>query len=200
MFTRAIHSASIVLQAEDCLADFDACERDRYMADNVIWLLEQVSPDTKVILWAHNDHVADRLTSSGRRMGAYLEDVYGQDLLIVGLASGDEGSFNAITYEFGRLGGVDMHAVPESPRDSYESYFARAELERMVLDLRDVPAEDGAEWLTEPRGLRSIGAVYDASLPAEEYFPQVDITSEFDLLIYLEQTTPSLLLSLALLP
>ena len=35
MFARAEHSAGMVLQAENCLADFDACERDRYMADNV---------------------------------------------------------------------------------------------------------------------------------------------------------------------
>jgi erythromycin esterase len=200
MFAQVEHSSSIVLQAEDCLADFDACERDRYMADNVMWLLQQAGPETKVILWAHNDHVADRLTSAGRSMGSYLRDVYGQELLIVGLASGDEGSFNAISYEFGRLGGVDMHMVPEAPRGSYETYLARAELERMVLDLRDVPAEPGAEWLIEPRGLRAIGAVYDPALPDEEYFPQVEITAEFDLIVYIEQTTPSLLLSLAMLP
>ena len=200
LFARAEHSADMVLQAEDCLADFDACERDRYMAENVIWLLQQAGPEARVILWAHNDHVADRITSSGRSMGAYVREAYGRDLLIVGLASGDEGSFNAITYEWGRLGGVDIHQAPEAPRGSYESYFARAEMERMALDLRDVPADTGAEWLTEPRGLRSIGAVYDPALPAEEYFGQVDITAEFDVMIYLEQTTPSLLLSLASLP
>jgi erythromycin esterase len=200
-YVLAEQSARLVLQAEDCLADFDTCDRDRYMAENVDWLLERAGPDARIILWAHNDHVARRAGPLGRSMGSYLDGSYGDDMIVLGFAMGDEGSFNAITFEqpFGRLGGLDVHLVPSAPRDSYEWFLERARLPRLMLDLRDLPQEVGAEWLNGPRGFRSIGAVYDPDRSAAAYFVPIDLASEFDLLIYVEETTPSHLLSLAML-
>ena len=50
-------------------ADADArrqlVSRDRSMADNVKWILDQ-NPNAKIVLWAHNGHVATRSSRIGR--------------------------------------------------------------------------------------------------------------------------------------
>ena len=39
--------------------------RDRQMAENLIWLAEKAYPGKKIIVWAHNGHIAKSLTSLG---------------------------------------------------------------------------------------------------------------------------------------
>jgi erythromycin esterase len=39
--------------------------RDRQMAENLIWLAEKAYPGKKIIVWAHNVHIAKSLTSLG---------------------------------------------------------------------------------------------------------------------------------------
>ncbi|MES1159744.1 MAG: erythromycin esterase family protein, partial [Bacteroidota bacterium] len=39
--------------------------RDRQMAENLIWLAEKGYPGKKIIVWAHNAHIAKSLTSLG---------------------------------------------------------------------------------------------------------------------------------------
>jgi erythromycin esterase len=55
-FARALQSAHVVLQGEDVFSGNFAA-RDRYMAENTGWLLDQAGPDAKIVLWAHNYHV-----------------------------------------------------------------------------------------------------------------------------------------------
>jgi hypothetical protein len=39
--------------------------RDLQMAENLIWLAEKAYPGKKIIVWAHNGHIAKSLTSVG---------------------------------------------------------------------------------------------------------------------------------------
>jgi erythromycin esterase-like protein len=49
--------------------------RDKFMADNVIWIKENYgSPDAKLMLWAHNGHIAHASLAKARRMGYYLKE------------------------------------------------------------------------------------------------------------------------------
>ncbi|KZN46967.1 erythromycin esterase family protein [Pseudoalteromonas luteoviolacea] len=62
--------------------------RDRGMADNFIDLADSVLSNEKIIIWAHNFHIAEHYPSAAtpqKHMGAHLADHYGEDLYTVAL-------------------------------------------------------------------------------------------------------------------
>jgi len=60
-------------------------ERDSCMAKNLIWLAEQMYPNEKIIVWAHNSHIDKNSTSSARFMGKVLSDHFGSNMYVIGL-------------------------------------------------------------------------------------------------------------------
>lgn len=57
--------------------------RDASMADNAVWLTEQLGPDGRIVLWAHNFHVSEQQGA----MGAFLPPRLGSDLVILGFST-----------------------------------------------------------------------------------------------------------------
>ncbi|MFC1543667.1 erythromycin esterase family protein [Gemmatimonadota bacterium] len=163
----AIQNARIVLQA----ADRGPASRDRYMAQNVGWILDHHPPGTKMVLWAHNGHVSRQ----PERMGGHLAREYGDDLVVAGFAFG-EGEYRAVG-----AGGLGNHAAMAPPIGSYEHCFRAAGIPRLILDLREVTGED---WLATPREFRSIG-----SMALDYGFAVMPLVEMFDVLIYFDQTS-----------
>jgi erythromycin esterase len=193
-YAGALQSARVALQAEALFsAGMTAAAsqiRDQAMADNAAWLLEQAGPDAKIVLWAHNGHVRNE----PGWMGSHLRERFGSQMVIVGFDFYG-GSFNAVQYKAGRpAGGLGLHQVEPPPADSHEGYFHSAGVPRMILDLRRVDSTAPAtRWLAGPRWMRAIGAVYDKDQPANfAYFAR--LPAEYDVIIYFEETTPSVLL------
>jgi erythromycin esterase len=185
-------SARLVVQYEDMASSRTDGARDRYMAENAIWLLDQGGPDAKIVLWAHNGHVGDYpIYGDGQSMGYHLRQHYGDDMVI---AAFDfyQGEFQAITRNSsGTYTGLDDHSVGPPPVGSYEYYFHSAGMERMVLDVRGVAMGSLAtSWLAGPRLMRSIGAVYTPTNPSA-YMYQVRVPVVYDLVIYFDRTTPA---------
>jgi erythromycin esterase len=163
----AIQNARIVLQA----GDRGPTSRDRYMAQNIGWILDHHPPGTKMVLWAHNGHVSRQL----ERMGGHLAREYGDDLVVAGFAFG-EGEYRAVG-----ASGLGNHAAMTPPIGSYEHYFRSAGIPRFILDLREVNEED---WLATPREFRSIG-----SMALDYGFSVMPLIEMFDVLIYFDQTS-----------
>jgi erythromycin esterase len=42
------------------------------MAENIRWLIDEEGKDAKVVLWAHNGHVARRVAGGVEWMGSHL--------------------------------------------------------------------------------------------------------------------------------
>lgn len=60
--------------------------RDRAMAGSVQFLAEELYPDKKIILWAHNRHSAEHVSSQHvKNMGVFLADHFGDSLYTIGL-------------------------------------------------------------------------------------------------------------------
>jgi erythromycin esterase len=198
-FAQALQSARVVVQVahQISLGDHDYLVRDQYMAENVTWLLDQAGPGSKIVLSAHNGHVATN-PSGYKPMGAYLKAVYGEDLVVFGF-SFYKGSFHArLLSETAQMGdepgALTEFAVTMPPEDSYESYFRSTELPRFFLDLRELRVDPPVgDWLSTPHPFRSIGAAYQPSHP-EEFFSPTILPDLFDVIIYLEDTSPSVLL------
>jgi erythromycin esterase len=196
-FALALQNARLVLQAEQMYGAGDAgyMLRDRYMADNVAWLLSQGGPNAKIILWAHNGHVSTD-ASNPKPMGAYLRERYGAQMVVFGF-SFFQGSFNAVNIsEAGNAaGGIRALSVALPPEDSYEYYFQSAKIPRFFLDLRNLPSTlPTTEWLLVSHPFRSIGSAYKPSSP-EEFFSSVILPQTFDIIIYFQDTSPSILLN-----
>jgi erythromycin esterase len=194
-YARALQCARVVLQSAHVHAAGPdgnwevTVRRDRAMADNVDWLLEQAGPGEKLVLWAHNMHVNNR----PGWMGSYLRARYGRQLLIVGLTF-YQGAFRALAS--GRtpdpFEGVREYWTGPAPPDSYEAFFHAAGHPSLVVDLRAAAPETPAgRWLAGPRPFRRIGSVYQPSR-AERYFSAaVPLPSEYDLIVYVDATSAS---------
>ncbi|MFD2567709.1 erythromycin esterase family protein [Pseudotenacibaculum haliotis] len=61
--------------------------RDQLMAEILIWLLEEIYPNKKVIVWAHNAHIEKDFVENYnvKLMGHYLKERYQDDYYSIGL-------------------------------------------------------------------------------------------------------------------
>jgi len=195
-FAFALQSARIVIQGEDVFSGRYNPEggRDRYMAENVTWLLEQSGPDSKIVLWAHNAHVSTAAYNYDP-MGKFLREKYQEQMVIFGF-SFFQGSFNAVSYSFRtrQYGYKIVHQASIPTEDSYEYRLRLADMPFLFLDLRGIDFySEAAGWLAGPLNFRSIGAIYDDSTPLM-FFSRKELPKEFDVIIYFQDTSPSILL------
>ena len=156
--------------------------RDQAMAGHVEWILSQAPPGAKMVLWAHNGHVA----KEPRWMGSYLAQRFGADYVVLGFAF-HEGRYNAV----GNRGLTSYDASPSFP-GSLEYIFHSTGMPRLILDLRRASRSvPGSTFLLDPIEFRSIGAVV-----ADGFFLTQTLTRDYDALIFFDQTTPSALLTM----
>jgi hypothetical protein len=67
-----------------------------------------------------------------------------------------------------------------------EAALRAAGIPRFALDLRPAKREAGGQWLLEPHDFRAIGA-----MALERAFTPTPVAKRFDLLVYLDQTSPT---------
>jgi erythromycin esterase len=205
-YAEAVHAIHILMQDEHYAANINqitpdiASLRDQYMAENVKWLMEQANSNTKMVIWAHDGHIQttsfhdewQRVTYS--TMGVYLRVMYGNDLVTIG-TSFNRGQFNSyaynsITQEWGSL---QTFTAPTLLPNSHEEYLSKVDLPHYILDLRTTFTDPMvAYWFNEPRWLQIHGNRYDPhnlGLNFEFFI----LPKAFDILVYFENTTPSLL-------
>ena len=170
-----VQNARVVLQAMQLRAG--KVSRDRSMADNVKWILDQ-NPGAKIVLWAHNGHVATA-GFSYETMGAALRRMYGREMVVFGF-SFSQGSFQAMPQGGGTL---KTFTVPTSSSASLDATLAAARLPLFALDLRGAPA-----WFHEKRGSRQIGATYPNGA-SDAFIGNIVPADAFDAVLFVEETT-----------
>jgi erythromycin esterase-like protein len=171
----AIQNARVVLQAVQMRLNL--VSRDRSMALNVKWILDQ-NPNAKIVLWAHNGHVA-RGPMSYRSMGQELHDMYGPQMVVLGFAF-NRGSFQAIG---ARGGGLQNFTVAPAPDGSFDALLSTAGIPLFALDMRNAPPA-----LRETRQTRQIGALFSNETEAN-FLARVSAPSIFDAILFVENTT-----------
>jgi erythromycin esterase len=195
VYENALHSARTVQQFEEMAAASASSGlaggvRDRSMAENVQWLLQQAGPTARMMLWAHNAHVANW----PGMMGSPLRAVYGADYVNLGFLFGT-GSFRAIGPVGGSGSALGVWTASEVPKGSIEAIFAAAGQPLLLLDTRRIAAGGSAAApLSGPIQMREIGAGFD---PASEaaYFSAHVFPADLQLLIYVHATTASTILT-----
>ncbi|MEA1992813.1 MAG: erythromycin esterase family protein, partial [Euryarchaeota archaeon] len=199
-----LQSARIVLQIEDEFLGagptMREAMRDKYMAENVEWILEQAGPDAKIVLWAHNGHIQEGWVQYPNTMCTYLREKYGNEMVTFGFTF-YKGSFNACDWDRREQIIEDLKSgyLPikvyhfEKPLEyNYGYYFHSAGFPYFFLDLRDVRYTKTTYWLFCCTH-RGAGAVFSESWPRGSG-NIMSLAECFDVTIYIQEMTPSQLL------
>jgi erythromycin esterase len=161
--------------------------RDRSMAENIRWILEHEGPGTKMVVWAHNGHVATQSFGNIENMGIHLRKWYGLDMVVFGFAF-NQGSFQAMEMPFPSEKGLHPFTIGPAPEGSLDAVLASAGLPFAVIDLHSLPKEGTVtEWFKTPHTTRSIGAGYADQFAANFFAPQV-VPQLYDALFFVEKT------------
>ena len=186
-YARGMQSLRVAIQFH--LMIHGGQSRDASMAENTLWLLDQLGPEGKVVLWAHNFHVANH----SEAQGTYLRDALGDDMVILGF-SHEGGSFTAVTLNGGTAVGGGSHSLTPPYYRSYEQTFARSGMDRFALDLRNLSTtSDSTAWLAGPRPFRHIGCCIQPGF-GDAYWLQVRLPVAFDAIIHFRETGPTTVL------
>ncbi len=174
-----IQNIRILEQFSELLSSYR--KRDRYMAENLLWITTHSDSGSKFIVWAHNGHI--RKTDG--MFGAFVSKELKKDYLAVGFAF-HKGTSTA----YGPRGGIRTCQAQASSPGSYEYYFHMAGLPLFMIDFKRVSSKlPQAKWLHSHLLFRVVGAMKE-----KEEFEHVNILKEFDALIFIDKSTNSALL------
>ncbi len=166
--------------------------RDKYMAENTIWLTELLGNNTKVVSWAHNGHVGvnDVYLNNGSQ-GYFLRSFLGNNYKVIGF-SFNYGTFRAINYDYAnkKYTGLMIHennTLP--PRESSNFIFNYANPQDFILLIENSNNSTVlSNWLNAQRKIFDIGAVYTNAL-YNDYFRLINLKASYDALIHFHSTT-----------
>ena len=145
--------------------------RDEGMADNLDFLLDTLYPGRKVVVWAHNFHVAKEPSGHWQRaMGAWVAERRGAEVYTIGLFMGR----GAAT-----LNNRSRYAIPAPDPDSLEAILASAGWRSSFVDFSD-PRMPADSWRRMPLRTRDWGTTPMTLTPARAY----------DGAIYVDTVTP----------
>jgi erythromycin esterase len=174
----AIENAVILEQATTLAIHNDY--RDRYMAANLDWLLQQ-HPGVRTVAWAHDLHVSRSPVLSPYVMGSYIAANHGADYVVFGQV------FHAGTYNAVNNSGLGPNTATTSFPGTVEYVFHSSGMPRFILDLRLAsPGDPGSSWLLGPVQWRTIGAV-----AADGFLLTAGLAPFYDAVVFFDQSTPS---------
>lgn len=150
--------------------------RDKFMAENLHWIHQQ-APAEKIVIWAHNGHIQQ----TDRRMGQYLNDVFGEDYLSIGFAF-YQGAYTAVGEN-----GLNTYQAQTAYSGTYEDFFEATDEPIFLLDLRDIDRTDAAaQWVFANLPFRSVG-----SMKTTQEFNEAAIYDDFDLILFIRDSSAS---------
>lgn len=140
-------------------------ERNRGMAENVRFLAEELFPDRRIIVWAHNTHVRHASEAipvnpdvwpsvPARDMGSWLRDWYGEALFTIGFYA-----YRGTAADNSR----EVYEVPEATPAHLEYRLARAGYRVSFVDL------ERQGWAAIEQTLRFNGRHDQRMVPADQY-------------------------------
>ncbi|MFJ2623172.1 erythromycin esterase family protein [Streptomyces sp. NPDC087532] len=152
--------------------------RDEVMAQNVSWWQQRTGQ--KVLLSAHNDHVAyvagDPETYS-KTQGSFLRDAMGKNYLPIGFTF-NQGSFLSKDAALG--GEWKKFTVPAAEPDRNEATLDQVRYRDFYLDIRTAPAA-ARDWLSTARPTLNVGTLF----PEEPR--DTALAKAYDVLVHLHE-------------
>lgn len=184
-FEYLLQESVVVMQGLEFVPRERSATRDKAMAQNVAWTLEQLGPEGKLVVWAHNGHIAQKQGW----MGGYLDAWYGQEVYGISTAL-YQGSFTAIPIDDIML--PTTFEVADASKGMYEYFFNLSGYPYFLLDLSSVDVSaPGAEWLGDKGGFRFNGWFGGYPDIPNRSFTRISLREEVDAVLFIRDTTPS---------
>jgi erythromycin esterase len=155
--------------------------RDKYMAENVLWLRTMYGESVKVALWAHNGHVENLRENMTSRMGYFLKKDLGKRYKVISFVFSN-GQFNAL-----KRGGGPHTYDKKLKKNSLNHLFSCADAEQFILRMDHLPPADPLlKWLDSNRMVIYIGASFE-----NNPYRNVFVKGLTDILVFFRKTTAS---------
>lgn len=159
--------------------------RDKCMSENVKWIVdrEKSMGNDKIMLWAHNGHIANIKTDS-EFMGYHLKNLYGE-------------KYYSLCFEFykGKFIGIDNDGLKEkeltqSTEKNLSSLFTKLDIPTFYLDSKSALKNSKIEEWSKNNtvAINSIGDRYDLRF-ADKYLDWINLSKNVDGLIYINEVT-----------
>lgn len=171
-----LQNANLIVQGTTAKKGRTMITRDSCMAENVSWLLKS-KPDSKIIVWAHNQHI----TKTSGRLGGFLAEKYGNAYYNIGFLS-NSGTFSAFNIS------VTPNILEDSRPGSFEYSFHKTNIPIFFFDFHkpniDIPQ---SRWLLKELNTRFVGSYVqkDSMIMADR------LSKSFNAIIYLDSTHAS---------
>ncbi len=159
--------------------------RDNYMAKNATWIKERAK-DHKLIIWAHNGHLAKDEMQNYPSLGTHLYKRYGSKYYVIGTDfNSGEAYVNVFIAKNKPLLGFQPYYFGEVKSEKwYEYYFNQCQYKNFILDINAASKDNVLnQFLTQPLIMRSIGAL---SSPEGQ---KLSMSKNFDMIVYFDKTT-----------
>ncbi|MBT2291689.1 erythromycin esterase family protein [Paenibacillus albidus] len=165
--------------------------RDRIMAEHVEWLMKVRYPGKKIILWAHNEHLAKntskiRVWEQGRwqnsftSMGELLHQRLKDKMYVMGFYM-NRGKAAAIST-------LKEFSIGPMPKGTLEARILQSGHSRTFVDLsRHTTANSGNSWMFKPLYAAEDGLTREVIIPmAMKFVPK----EQFDGLVVIDKVNP----------
>jgi erythromycin esterase len=155
--------------------------RDKFMAENIDWILNYEGAQSKMIVWAHDAHVGNWF------MGAILKKTYEDQYYIIGFDF-NKGSFRARNQE--DKDKVETLTVGNAWKNSSGDVFSRLDIPAFFIDMETAVKTNSiaAPFFTKKILQRTIGAEF-SNKHEQRFYVYDNLYNDYDGLIFVNYTT-----------
>ncbi|RLL48286.1 erythromycin esterase [Oceanobacillus piezotolerans] len=133
--------------------------RDQIMADNLAWLCQEIYPDEKIIIWAHNNHIYKNVDRSYKPMGTLISEELQEVSYYLGLYMYQgEAAYNK----------GNILKVSKPPKKSLEDFMNPVDCEVSFLDFSLAEQVDENSWLFRKTVYMDHGTMQTLIIPADQ--------------------------------
>jgi erythromycin esterase len=165
-------------------------DRSKFMAENLLYLLNHKEPNAKYVVWQHNVHISVmNPVTGGLNIGQILREQYGDRYYALSLEF-NQGAYQARELLPGNIyGDLIPITLPPAPAQTLPWYLADLGMGNAFVNLR-TPFHDPAvaEWFKRPQRLYSLGWIYKES---QSPINEVSLSNHYDGVVCIDRTTPS---------
>lgn len=182
-----LHYIDLLAQNADVFYEQKIGVRDEYMAKNASWI-KDITRNNKLIVWAHNGHVAKTALYHKPSMGTFLFEKYKANYFVIA-TDFNQGEVSVRKYiaKNKPVGDFAPLYYPEVNSDkAYEYYFKQCKYQNFILDVNSAFKNSNLNsFVRNKMDMRMIGAL---SIPTKT---KLSIAENFDLIVYFNITTSS---------
>ncbi|HKW47640.1 MAG TPA: erythromycin esterase family protein [Gemmatimonadaceae bacterium] len=166
--------------------------RHQTVADHIMWLANGLGGDAKLLVWGR-DVESGRLTGDGGvvQSAVPLASTLGDRYRNLAFTAG-QGVVRAQPINVGQRepgGETNMRLRPARP-ESLEDVLNHATTDNFFLDLRNIGAEPGSNWLKGPHQARLVSGIYSES-PLGTFETPLQFPTYYDGLLFSKNVTPA---------